>query len=120
MNVITLSEDALRVEMTGWSKIWALRKSLHIPFACIEAVTLRPRDLQPAWLKIPGTYLPGVIAAGTYRARGRTEFWSTRFKPHCLVLELVDHEFTRVVLDHPKAGELLKEPERKKRERTAG
>ena len=100
--------------MTGWSRLWALRKSLTIPFSCIEAVYLRPRDLRPAWLKAPGTYLPWVIAAGTYMAGERTEFWNTRFKPDCLVLDLVGHEFTRVVLDHPRARELLDELERKR------
>jgi hypothetical protein len=84
--------------MTGWSKIWALKKSLNTPRASI-AKAYRPGDrLRPPVWRCPGTAVPGLYLAGTFYNRGRKEFWSTRFQG-TVGLELRDAEYAGIVVD---------------------
>jgi hypothetical protein len=50
---------------------------------------------------MPGTNLPGVITAGTYRVLGTGErnFWDVCRKEKALVFELRDEPYTRLIVE---------------------
>jgi len=96
---VILSTSAVRIEMAGWDRVWACKRSLVLPRRSISRVYRRDDTLRPPWCRCPGTAWPGVIIAGTYYGRGRKEFWSTRFREGTLVFDLHDAEYTRVVVD---------------------
>jgi hypothetical protein len=100
--MIHLTDDGqtLTIRLSGWDLIWACRRTVTIPRACISGARLRQPSDRPPWCRCPGTCIPGVIIAGTYLARGRAEFWSMRYRD-TLVLELRGHRFTRIVIDVP-------------------
>ena len=107
MKKITISDNLISVELSGWDMIWSIKKSLNIPLSSVTKVYLRPKEMRPPWLRAPGTYLPGVIIAGTYIGSGRKEFWSSHLKEHSIVIDLINHTYTSVVIDTPNAPELI-------------
>ena len=105
MATISVDRDVIRVKLHGWERVWALRGGVTIPLARVRSVEIAPPDLRPKGLRAPGAYLPGVIAAGTWRWRGVKEFWSVRNKQKALALNLSGGGYTRVVVqvDDPAA-----------------
>jgi hypothetical protein len=91
----------------GLDKLWSFKGKLTIPRSSITKVYLRPEELRPPWLKAPGTYLPKVIIAGSYHGSDRKEFWNTHFHDDCVVFDLSDFDYTRVVVDVDAAQELI-------------
>src|SRR5215211_6864192 len=99
MTTVTTEEDVIRISMEGMGKVWALKSGLTIPLAHVRAVQVAPPNLRPRGLRAPGTSLPGVFNAGTWRGRGTKEFWNVRHKEKALVLELEGDEYSRVVIE---------------------
>lgn len=99
MNTISISENAVAIEIAGWDRVWSWKKSLTFPRHSIRKVYRHDGHLMPPWFRCPGTALPRVIIAGTYYGRGRKEFWSIRFRKSALVFDLEDAEYTRVAVD---------------------
>jgi hypothetical protein len=107
MNAVTITGDSVEIDVQGLDQLWSFKGKLTIPRTSISRAYLRPNDLRPPWLKAPGTYLPKVIAAGTYHGSGRKEFWNTHFDEDCVVFDLAGFDYTRVVIDVPNAQELI-------------
>ncbi len=49
--------------------------------------------------RAPGTYLPGIIKAGTFFSRTGCEFWYITPRSEHLTLDLKDEWFKRIVLN---------------------
>ncbi|WP_022670877.1 hypothetical protein [Hippea alviniae] len=107
MNTVNITDKTVEIEVEGFDKLWSLKGKLTIPRKSINRAYLRPEGLKPRWLRVPGTYLPKVIAAGTYYGQGRKEFWNTHFREDCLVFDLIDFDYTRVVIDVDGAQEII-------------
>ncbi len=58
-------------------------------------------------LRIPGTYVPNVVKAGTYVTKDASkEFWFTKNgKDRIITIELENHEYNRIVLESHKSNE---------------
>jgi hypothetical protein len=90
------SDGLLRVRLSGTDLVWSFRRRLDVPLAAVRDVRVTG-DLSPwlGWrgnelgLRLPGTLLPGVIAAGSYwwRDRGWT-FCCVRRNRRALVVDL--------------------------------
>ncbi|MEV0465865.1 hypothetical protein ACWCW7_04185 [Nocardia tengchongensis] len=96
------------VRVTGAHKVLALRDHVSFDLAQVRAVGPAPVDLRPPWLRTPGTFFPGVIAAGIFRGKGRKEFWDTRFDGQGVLIELAGADFTRVVVDAAEPESVLR------------
>ncbi|WP_330254028.1 hypothetical protein OG874_05420 [Nocardia sp. NBC_00565] len=96
---VEVTDDRVTVHVLGGHRLLALREHVTFDLADIKEVTPAPVDLRPPWVRAPGTFFPGVIAAGTYRGRRRKEFWDTRFDGQAILIDLVGPGFTRLVVD---------------------
>ncbi|MEV0360988.1 hypothetical protein AB0H71_33505 [Nocardia sp. NPDC050697] len=96
---LELDESTVTLNVLGGHRILALRGQLTLDVADIEAITPAEVDLRPPWVRAPGTFFPGVIAAGTYRGKGRKEFWDTTFTGRAIRIDLAGGEYTRLVVD---------------------
>ena len=120
MTNVTIDGDKLRISLAGMDRVWALKGDLEIPLASIRSVTVAPPDLKPQGLRAPGTSLPGVIYAGTWRGRGTKEFWNVRKnREKVLVLDLEGDDYTRVAIEVDDPAALAAEIERARRPVTA-
>ncbi|MEU0871729.1 hypothetical protein [Nocardia brasiliensis] len=96
---VEVTGTTVTIQVLGGHQVLALREQITFDLADITAVTKAEVDLRPPWLRTPGTFFPGVIAAGTFRGKGRKEFWDTRFDGRALRIELSGAAFTRLVID---------------------
>ena len=95
---LSIEDSALKVRLSLLEKVLSVRGSFRIPLDHIAgASTWRPRT---TWREIraSGSYVPGVIKAGTYfTGRGR-EFWYTTRGDRVLNIELNSGFYRRLVL----------------------
>jgi len=87
------------VELAVSEKLWSLHGDFHLNPKNISSLSKeRPTD---SWkeLRIPGTYIPKLIKAGTYLTTRGKEFWYvTKAKSNVLVIELSNMPYKRLVL----------------------
>lgn len=98
---ITVADGRLIVEPRGLHRLWTLRRRIEVPLSYVRDA--RVEDEKPiGWwmgLRVPGTHLPWVIAAGTYYRKGRREFWDLRHHRRPVVIDLVGGGFDRLVVE---------------------
>jgi hypothetical protein len=99
---IEIEGDTLHVEPQGWHKLWALKSHLDVPLTKVRAVRADPdaaRSVQHRGLRLPGTYVPGLITAGTYYKAGERTFWDVRRPERAIVIELEGARYKRLVVE---------------------
>ncbi|GAA5059795.1 hypothetical protein [Nocardia callitridis] len=96
---IEVTGTTVTVHVRGAHQLLALRDQVTFPLSSVTGVGPALIDERPPWVRAPGTFFPGVIAAGTFRGKGRKEFWDTRFDGNGLSIELTGHDLTRLVVD---------------------
>ncbi|MDO3649278.1 MULTISPECIES: hypothetical protein [Nocardia] len=96
---VEIDDDTVTVHVLGGHRLLALRQQVVIDRAAITEITTAEVDLRPPWVRAPGTFIPGVIAAGVYRGKGRKEFWDTTFGGSAVRIDLDGPDFTRLVVD---------------------
>ena len=98
---LTITNENLQIKLTFLEQFFAfrLKKNLEIPLAHIKQVTTAKP--QSSWkdLRSPGTFLPGVIRAGTYYTERGKEFWYVTKDRNYLVIELKDEPYQRIILN---------------------
>ncbi|MEU4711379.1 hypothetical protein AB0G00_33645 [Nocardia salmonicida] len=96
---VEINDDTVTVNVLGGHRLLALRQQVVIDRAAITEIVSAEVDLRPPWVRAPGTFIPGVIAAGVYRGKGRKEFWDTTFGGSAVRIDLDGPDFTRLVVD---------------------
>lgn len=96
---IEITGTTATVHVRGTHRLLALCERVRFDLSHVTEIAPAEVDLRPPWMRAPGTFFPGVIAAGIFRGKGRKEFWDTRFDGRGLRIELSGTEFTRIVVD---------------------
>jgi len=89
---------------TGWDHLWALRGGARVPLAHVSGARVGNKKVEAKTLslRIAGSYVPGVLAAGLYRTRGGgRQLWAVHRGPDVLVVDLHDERWQRLVLQVP-------------------
>jgi hypothetical protein len=91
----------LKVRLSGWQALLALKRDIIVALDHIvsaEAGTLISK--RPDGIRLPGTYLPGVITAGSYWWKDRGwSFWSVRHEERAVDIRLRDERYSRIVVE---------------------
>lgn len=97
---VTLSDGSLTVEFTAVEKICSCKRSVAVSAAHINRVKSGVPEPRLLEVRVPGTFIPGVIKAGTYWTRAGKEFWYVRRgMPRYITIELSEEApFRRMVL----------------------
>lgn len=99
MAEVRIDKDTLVVEIEGLDKLWALKSRLEIPLCNVRGATADPGIINdPKGIRAPGTYLPGVITAGTFHVHDERVFWDVRDPTKAVVIELDDARYARLVV----------------------
>jgi hypothetical protein len=76
--MITISKDNNNFvfEVKGMHKLWAFKSQLTIPMEHIVRVHQNLESIKgwKGW-RMPGTYIPSIITAGTFYKEGNKIFW---------------------------------------------
>lgn len=91
--------DRLQIELEWYEQLWAftLNKTFEIPLSHIVGVTSAEPQSNWAEIRAPGTFLPGIIKAGTYYTSRGKEFWYVTKERDYLTLELQDEDYKRMI-----------------------
>jgi hypothetical protein len=103
---VTIEDNTLIIEIEGLDKLWALKSRLDIPITNVRGATRDPGIVHDRkGIRAPGTYLPGVITAGTFYQDGDRVFWDVKDPEKAVVIELADERYARLVIqvDDPRA-----------------
>ncbi len=101
MATVTIEGDRLRIRLSGWQAFFALRREINVSLSNVvsaQAGTLTSK--LPDGIRLPGTYLPGVITAGSYwwKSHGWS-FWSVRRQERAIDIRLQNEHFYRIVVE---------------------
>ena len=103
---IGVHDDRLLVRPVGLVRFWALSRGVDVPITSVIDVGVHDRKgLLRGW-RAPGTYLPGVMTAGTFRSRGDKDLWMVGRTDKVLVIELTgeNHRHVIVQVEDPEAA----------------
>lgn len=101
--------DRLEIRLTTAEKTLALRKEdLSIPRTSIRSATVT----DDAWvwirgIRAPGAVVPLVLAVGTWKFHGGKDFLVIKRKRQAVVLDIVDEEYSRVIVSTSHAADLI-------------
>ena len=107
MPQLELTDSELIVRMGKWEQMMALSADVRVPLAQISSA-IQDDGFGGAsgfklGLRLPGTHIPFVVAAGTFLKAGDRQFVFTRRTLHTIVIELAGNEWTRLVVGVPDA-----------------
>jgi len=96
---IDIDDGIATFHITGLHRLWALKSSIVVPVHDIVAVD--GSESVPRWAgwRIAGTWLPGVITAGTFRTDGEWTFWDVAHSQAAIVLTLRGHWYSRLIIE---------------------
>ncbi len=99
MAQVRIDGDTLVVEIKGLDKLWALKSRLEIPLVNVRGATADPgMHKKPNGIRWPGTYVPGVITAGTFHRDGERSFWDVHDAARAVVIELQNERYARLIV----------------------
>ncbi|TFD32306.1 hypothetical protein [Cryobacterium cryoconiti] len=109
MASLRVHPDRLEIHLTKAEKALALRRDdLVVPRDHIRSVAIT--DDPWIWIRgirSPGVGLPHVVAVGTWKFHGGKDFLAIKRKRQAVVIDLIDDEFSRVILTTNHAPDLI-------------
>lgn len=104
MVTVQQHEDTVVFTVEGWHKLWAFRSELRIPSAHIRSARPDPTAAAHwAGLRAGGTYVPGLITAGTFYLDGffdhKPTFFDVQHQQNTVVVELADEHYARLIIE---------------------
>ena len=96
---IHIADGLATFRIAGLHKLWALKSRIVVPVNDIVAVDGSEAVPRRAGWRIAGTWMPGLITAGTFRQDGRWTFWDVT-QPHAaIVVTLRGHWYSRLIIE---------------------
>lgn len=97
---LSIVDDQLQIEFTWKEQLLAVRfqKIWEIPLTHIKQVTTAKPQSSWQELRAPGSFVPGLIKAGTYHTNRGKEFWYVNRETNYLTIELQDESYKRIIL----------------------
>lgn len=98
--------DRLLVRPVGMMRLWALSRGIECPLdSVLDVGVSAPRELHKGF-RSPGTYLPGVMTAGTFRSKDGNALWMVGRHREVLVVELTGERYRYLVMgvEDPRAA----------------
>jgi hypothetical protein len=96
---LNLTSDKLTIDLEWYEQLWAFTFTKRFEIPRIHIVSATTDAPQSTWkeLRAPGTFLPGVIKAGTYYTDRGKEFWYVTDDKNYLTIELIDEPYRRMI-----------------------
>ncbi len=103
---IELTDTEMSVHLTGLSGALAMKSHLMIPLSDVASAQVMTVDEakggQHMSAKFPGTRIPGMFWAGSFRNAESWQFWYVARADNVLVIDLEHEKYARLVLEMPE------------------
>jgi hypothetical protein len=96
---IHLDNGLATFRIVGLHKLWALKSRIVVPVQ--DIVAIGGSEDAPRWAgwRIAGTWMPGIITAGTFRQDGRWTFWDVAQRHAAIVVTLRGHWYSQLIIE---------------------
>ena len=111
MTTVSTSDGKLIVEVQGWDKLWAFKSRLEIPLEHVTGARSAVNE-RAAGIRATGTYVPGLITAGTFHQADKRVFWDVHDYERAIAIELKDDRYTALVIEVADPEATIREIER--------
>lgn len=111
---VTVASDRVVFEIEGLDKLWSLRSRLEIPLAHITGAEANIDQVNQWWhgLKVAGTGVPGVFAAGTFYYHGELVFWDVRHPSNTIIVSLDHERYRKLIIEVKDPAAVVSELQR--------
>ncbi len=103
MTTIEINDGKLHLRVRGLDIVLALKKELTVPLSHITraevGVAADALDRLHHSIRMPGTAIPGVVIAGSYRESGRWMFWDIHSGEQAITIWLTHEHYDAIVVD---------------------
>jgi len=97
---LTFDYQDMVLSVKGFHKLWAFKSELRVSLSHVQQARINNGEIsRPEGWKSPGTYIPGIIIAGTYRAHGKKVFWDVADKGNVIIIDLQDDDYQQIVVE---------------------
>ena len=100
MTKVTIHNSQIEITIQGTDKLWSLKSQLRFPLSHVRGATVDP-DIateRHGW-RGPGTFVPGVVTAGTFHQDGERIFIDVHDPTKVIVVQLEHEQFERLVIE---------------------
>lgn len=99
-------DDRLLVRPVGLVRLWALSSGIEVPVTSVVDVGVSVRKDLRVGLRLPGTHVPGLLTAGSFRSNGERALWMVGRNDRVLVIELTGEKYRHLILgvEDPEAA----------------
>ncbi len=106
---ISKEEGNFHFNVEGLHKLWALKSQLVIPINNVVRAYQNREQLSGWWkgIRMPGTYVPGLITAGTFYQSGEKIFWDVVNKDDAIIIELEDESYKKLIIQVENPAEAI-------------
>ena len=96
---INIEDGLATFRIAGLHKLWALKSRIVVPVQ--DIVSVDGAEAAPRWAgwRIAGTWMPGVITAGTFRKDAQWTFWDVTQWDAAIVVTLRGHWYSRLIVE---------------------
>jgi len=108
---ISIAEGMVTFRVVGLHKLWAVRSKVRVPIRNIVQVGPGEPIVGEGWAgwRLPGTWFPGLITAGSYLKSGQWSFWDVMRPAQTIAVTLKEHRFSRLIVEvADPAAEILR------------
>ena len=95
---LKIEDEKFKIKLKTWEKILSLKSNFDVGLENIVSVSTDTPTFHKGTIRAPGTYIPHVIAAGTYRHSDGKEFWLYRKLDSILTINLENDLYDRLLL----------------------
>jgi len=109
MVLVTIAGEHAIFEVEGLDKLWAFRSRLEIPLEHILDATHDPEQVGRWWhgVKVFGTDVPGLFAAGTFYYQGELVFWDVRHPERTVIVSLAHERYRKLIIEVPDPSSVV-------------
>ena len=101
MVAISIDGSTLILEIEGLDKLWSLRSRLEVPLVNVTAIRADPTATH-GWfdgLRLAGSYIPGLLTAGTFYERDGLVFWDVHNPANAIAIDLAHERYRRLIVE---------------------
>jgi hypothetical protein len=107
MITVTSKEDQFLFRIKGIHQLWAFRRTISVLKPNVIRAYKDNEELYPySGLRIPGTYIPYLITAGSFYKKG-WNFWDVCNKENTIIVELKDEGCQKLYIEVENPEETL-------------
>ena len=101
MTEIALTNQTLTVSLTGWDRLWALRRRIAVPLTSVRGADVAEAEAArgPRGLRVGGTAIPHRLYAGRFWRPGERTFWNVHDPARAIAIELDGDPYARLVVE---------------------